>query len=120
MRCAPVGVPVLGIQRDLVRFFACCNLERGHQGYRLRGRTPAHALCAALGIEELPAVVLPAEEVAKPAAWRLAEGWVSDGSLTCTNEARVAGIPALRSRGSFRHDKPSGLQSFRARPSRAR
>ena len=33
------------------------NLDRSHQGYRLRGRTPAQALREALGIEELPPLV---------------------------------------------------------------
>jgi hypothetical protein len=28
--------------------------QRTHQGYRLKGRTPAQALCEALGLEELP------------------------------------------------------------------
>ena len=31
------------IQRDLDRFIAYYNLERSHQGYRPRGRTPAQA-----------------------------------------------------------------------------
>jgi len=38
------------IQRDLDRFLDDYNLERSHQGYRLRGRTPAQALCEALGL----------------------------------------------------------------------
>jgi transposase InsO family protein len=42
------------IQRDLDRFLAYYNLDRTHQGYRLRGRTPAQALREALGVEELP------------------------------------------------------------------
>jgi hypothetical protein len=44
------------IQRDLDRFLEYYNLQRSHQGYRLQGRTPALALCEALGIEieELP------------------------------------------------------------------
>ena len=45
------------IQRDLDRFLGYYNLERSHQGYRLRGRTPAQALREALGLEELPPVV---------------------------------------------------------------
>ncbi len=32
------------IQRDLDRFLGYYSLERSHQGYRLRGRTPAQAL----------------------------------------------------------------------------
>jgi hypothetical protein len=55
------------IQRDMDRFLAYNNLERSHQGYRLKGRTPARALCEALGIEELPPFV-PAEEATEPAA----------------------------------------------------
>src|SRR5262249_55553401 len=42
------------IQRDLDRFLDYYNLERSHQGYRLKGRTPAQALRDALGIEDLP------------------------------------------------------------------
>ena len=42
------------IQTDLDRFLAYYNLERSHQGYRLRGRTPAQALREALGVEKLP------------------------------------------------------------------
>jgi transposase InsO family protein len=45
------------IQRDLDRFLEYYNLHRSHQGYRLQGRTPAQALCEALGIEELPPTV---------------------------------------------------------------
>ncbi|NIV49145.1 MAG: IS481 family transposase [Gammaproteobacteria bacterium] len=50
------------IQRDLDRFLAYYNLERSHQGYRLRGRTPAQALREALGLEELPPVVPEKDE----------------------------------------------------------
>jgi transposase InsO family protein len=50
------------IQRDLDRFLAYYNLERSHQGYRLKGRTPAQALREALGVEELPLVVPAAQE----------------------------------------------------------
>ncbi len=32
------------IQRNLERFLAYYNAERSHQGYRLKGRTPAEAL----------------------------------------------------------------------------
>lgn len=56
------------IQRDLDRFLAYYNLERSHQGYRLKGRTPAQALREALGIEELPAIVPIVEEATAPAA----------------------------------------------------
>ena len=56
------------IQRDLDRFLAYYNLERSHQGYRLKGRTPAQALREALGIEQLPPVVPAEEEATTPAA----------------------------------------------------
>jgi transposase InsO family protein len=56
------------IQRDLDRFLAYYNLERSHQGYRLRGRTPAQALREALGVEELPPAVPITEEFAQPEA----------------------------------------------------
>ena len=56
------------IQRDLDRFLGYYNLERSHQGYRLRGRTPAQALREALGLEELPPVVPEKEEDEKDAA----------------------------------------------------
>jgi transposase InsO family protein len=45
------------IQRDLDRFLKFYNLDRSHQGYRLKGRTPAQALREALGIENLPPIV---------------------------------------------------------------
>jgi transposase InsO family protein len=45
------------IQRDLDVFLEEYNLRRTHQGYRLKGRTPAQALCEALGIEELPTML---------------------------------------------------------------
>ena len=47
----------LEIQRDLDRFLVYYNLERSHQGYRLKGRTPAQALREALQIQELPPIV---------------------------------------------------------------
>ena len=50
------------IQRDLDRFLAYYNLERSHQGYRLKGRTPAQALREALGVEAIPPVVPQAQE----------------------------------------------------------
>ena len=42
------------LQKDLDLFLEFYNLERTHQGYRLKGRTPAQALKEALGVEELP------------------------------------------------------------------
>lgn len=42
-----------------------CNLERSHQGYRLKGRTPAQALMEALALTEIPELV-PPEEVTEP------------------------------------------------------
>jgi transposase InsO family protein len=56
------------IQRDLDRFLTYYNLERTHQGYRLRGRTPAQALREALGITELPPRCFAAEEEPTPEA----------------------------------------------------
>lgn len=50
------------IQRDLDTFLRYYNLERSHQGYRLRGRTPAQALREALTIKDLPPIV-PEQEV---------------------------------------------------------
>ena len=44
-------------QRDLDRFLSYYNLERTHQGYGLRGRTPAQAVREALGITDLPPFV---------------------------------------------------------------
>jgi transposase InsO family protein len=44
------------IQRDLDVFMEHYNLERSHQGYRLKGRTPAQALREALGLAELPSL----------------------------------------------------------------
>lgn len=51
------------IQRDLDRFIKYYNLERSHQGYRLKGRTPAQALMEALGRKRLPPVI-PADDMA--------------------------------------------------------
>ncbi len=45
------------IQRDLDKFLAFYNLKRSHQGYRLKGRTPAQALREALGRKKLPPIV---------------------------------------------------------------
>jgi len=45
------------IQADLDRFMEYYNLQRSHQGYRLKGRTPAQGLREALGVEELPPIV---------------------------------------------------------------
>ena len=50
------------IQRDLDTFLRYYNLERSHQGYRLRGRTPARALRETLAIKTLPPIV-PEPEV---------------------------------------------------------
>lgn len=55
------------IQRDLERFLTYYNLERTHQGYRLKGRTPAQALREPLGIEALPRIVPADEETATTA-----------------------------------------------------
>lgn len=45
------------IQRDLDTFLEFYNLKRSHQGYRLKGRTPAQALREALGRKKLPPMV---------------------------------------------------------------
>jgi len=50
------------IQRDLDVFIAFYNEQRTHQGYRLKGRTPAQALREALGVERLPAFAPPASQ----------------------------------------------------------
>jgi hypothetical protein len=47
--------------RDLDVFIACYNEQRMHQGYRLKGRTPAQALREALGIDCLPAFAPPSD-----------------------------------------------------------
>jgi hypothetical protein len=49
------------IQRDLDIFIRYYNLERTHQGYRLKGRTPAQALKEALGINEMPEIITSQE-----------------------------------------------------------
>ena len=56
------------IQRDLDAFLRFYNLERSHQGYRLKGRTPAQALREALNIEVLPPVVPEVDSEAPEAA----------------------------------------------------
>ena len=57
------------IQRDLDEYPSFYNLKRNHQGYRLKGRTPAQALREALGRKRLPPII-PKEnqEVVKQAA----------------------------------------------------
>lgn len=50
------------IQRDLDVFLRYYNLERSHQGYRLKGRTPAQALRETLCIAELPPIVPDPQE----------------------------------------------------------
>lgn len=57
------------IQRDLDKYLSFYNLKRSHQGYRLKGRTPAQALREALGRKKLPPIV-PKEDnaAAKQAA----------------------------------------------------
>jgi transposase InsO family protein len=50
------------IQRDLDVFIAFYNEQRTHQGYRLKGRTPAQALREARGVERLPAFAPPASQ----------------------------------------------------------
>ena len=57
------------IQHDLDEYLSFYNLKRSHQGYRLKGCTPAQALREALGRKRLPPI-LPkdSQEVAKQAA----------------------------------------------------
>jgi hypothetical protein len=55
------------IQADLDRFMEYYNLERTHQGYRLKGRTPAQALREALGVDTLPSVTQPAGDLPEAA-----------------------------------------------------
>ena len=50
------------IQRDLDLFMEHYNLARSHQGYRLKGRTPAQALREALGLAELPSLAFRNDE----------------------------------------------------------
>lgn len=59
------------IQRDLDVFLRYYNLERSHQGYRLKGRTPAQALREALQIDALPPIVPDPEETAETEAEKL-------------------------------------------------
>ena len=57
------------IQRDLDEYLAYYNLKRSHQGYCLKGRTPAQALREALGRKKLPPVVpIEQKETRKQAA----------------------------------------------------
>ncbi len=57
------------IQRDLDQYLTFYNLKRSHQGYRLKGRTPAQALREALGPKKLPPVVpITEKEVPKQVA----------------------------------------------------
>ena len=60
------------IQRDLDVFLRYYNEERSHQGYRLKGRTPALALKQALQIETLPPIVAAPEENSEATADTLA------------------------------------------------
>lgn len=60
------------IQRDLDTFLRYYNLERSHQGYRLKGRTPAMALREALNLKALPPIVPEPEETTESEAEKLA------------------------------------------------
>lgn len=53
------------LQRDIDRFLRSYNVERSHQGYRSKGRTPVQALKEALRVEEIPQIV-PNQEVDEP------------------------------------------------------
>lgn len=59
------------IQRDLDTFLRYHNLERSHQGYRLKGRTPAQALREALKRKTLPPIVPQLEETSENEAEKL-------------------------------------------------
>ena len=59
------------IQRDLDTFLRYYNLERSHQGYRLKGRTPAQVLREALKRKALPPIVPDPEETAETEAEKL-------------------------------------------------
>ncbi|MDR1075439.1 MAG: IS481 family transposase [Xanthomonadaceae bacterium] len=59
------------IQRDLDVFLRYYNLERSHQGYRLKGRTPAMALREALNLKTLPPLVPKPEETTESEAEKL-------------------------------------------------
>ena len=50
------------IQTDLDVFIEFYNLKRSHQGYRLKGRTPAQALREALGRKKLPPIIPKEDE----------------------------------------------------------
>ena len=50
------------IQADLDEFLNFYNLKRSHQGYRLKGRTPAQALREALDRKKLPPIIPEEEE----------------------------------------------------------
>lgn len=58
-------VEIAEIQRDLDIFLDEYNHRRTHQGYRVKGRTPAQALRDALGVVELPPFVVASEEVSQ-------------------------------------------------------
>lgn len=64
--------PPAEIQRDLDTFLRYYNLVRGHQGYRLKGRTPSQALREALQTEQLPDLVPGPEETADTESEKLA------------------------------------------------
>lgn len=49
------------IQADLDKFLVYYNLKRTHQGYRLKGRTPAQALKEALMLKTLPPLIPAAQ-----------------------------------------------------------
>ena len=69
------------IQRDLDRFMRYYNLERSHQGYRLKGRTPAQALMEALGSHRDP----------RHHPCRGGQRAAANGCLTASPEIRTVG-----------------------------
>jgi len=52
------------IQADLDAFLVFYNTKRSHQGYRVKGRTPAQALRDALGRKKLPPIIPKEDEAA--------------------------------------------------------
>lgn len=68
-------VAIHEIQRDLDTFLRYYNLERSHQGYRLKGRTPAQALREALRRDELPSLdfASPTAEQERPTTTEISQ-----------------------------------------------
>jgi len=93
------------IQRDLDQFLEYYNLRRSHEGYHLAGGTPPRALQEALGITELPPVLIATEgEEVPSAAWALRRR-ASESYRPCTpSEVGVLGWQPGRKRSSSMED----------------